>query len=113
MPAAGNVVVEQRPDLCHALADYPTPDYRPSVSPPGNKTTSPDSHQQINSSFTGPVLRRLFRSPCSSAADNHKSDHCDKKDSQFQLVHHAYSPSPGMGWHQVLRSNTVSLAILQ
>jgi hypothetical protein len=73
------------------------------------KTTSPESHRQITSSFTGPALRRLFRS--STAADNRKSDHCDKNDSQFQLVHHAYSPSPGMGWHQVLRSNPVSLAI--
>src|SRR5580698_5880167 len=60
-------------------------------------------------SFTGPVLRSLFRSPRRHTAADHKCDHDGKKDSKF---HHAHSPSPCMGWHQVLRSNAGSLAAL-
>src|SRR5271169_704967 len=60
-------------------------------------------------SFTGSLLRSLFRSPRRQTAADHKCDHDGKKDSKF---HHAHSPSPRMGWHQVLRSNGGSVAAL-
>jgi hypothetical protein len=58
-------------------------------------------------SVTGPLLRSLFRSPRRHTAADHKCDHDGKKDSEFR---HAVSPSPCMGWYQVLRSNTATLA---
>ena len=56
-------------------------------------------------------VRCLFRSPRRQTAYDHKRNQDGNKDSKFQLVHHAFSPSPCMGWYQALRSNFGSLAI--
>ena len=53
---------------------------------------------------------RLFRCSRRQTADDYKRDQNGNKNSKLQHVHHAHSPSPGMGWHQVLRSNPGSLA---
>jgi hypothetical protein len=47
-------------------------------------------------SFTGPVLGVFFRSPRSQTAADHKYDQDGKKYRQFQVVRHAYSPSPAL-----------------
>ena|ERR1700692_3053998 len=47
-------------------------------------------------SFTGPVLGVFFRSPCNQTAADHKYDQDGKKYRQFQVVRHAYSPSPAL-----------------
>ena len=64
---------------------------------------------------TGLFFRRayfwlLFPSPRRHAAYDHKRDQDGKKDSQFQLVRHAFLRQPQERRYQVLRNNLGSFA---